>query len=170
VSKLIAAVALSLFIQCLSGSAFAQEGPTVFKEPGIYVSRPNGSCTAALKTSEKGGFMQLFIGHDGDHLAHVADDVNAVAWASAESLVYSVSPIYGKPGVFVVTCSSTPKVSILVAPTHKDRAYPDGSDYFEVQAVRGHEVRYRYGADVDRIDFEHWHSAENVQTAHLTAE
>ena len=172
-SRVISTVTFSLLTAltaCFLGPALAQEGLPAFKEPGVYASKPNGSCTVALRTLGQGGFKQLFIGRDRDHLVHIADDVTAVAWAGAELLVYSVSPIYGKPGIFAVTCASTPKVSVLVAPTHKDNAYPDGSDYFEVQAVRGHEVRYRYGADVDKIDFGHWQSTGSLRTAHLAAE
>ena len=58
----------------------------------------------------------------------------------------------------------------LVAPEHKDRAYPQGSAYFEVQSINGHEVRYRYGADVDQIHFTSWHSAENFRTAQIPTE
>jgi hypothetical protein len=87
------------------------------------------------------------------------------------SLVYSVSPIYGSPGIFLVTCTSDPKISTLVTPEHKDSAYPQGSDYFELQSTNGNEVRYRYGDDVDRIDFKRWRSTNNnLRTVRLPSD
>ena len=136
-------------------------------KPGIFTSKPGEVCTAALKVSPQGGFKQLFLGRDRDHLSHIADDVTAILWVSPNSLVYSVSPIYGHPGIFLVTCDSDHKVSTLVAPEHKDAGYPEGSDYFEVQSIGGLEVRYHYGADVEKIDFAHWHSSKNVRTVRL---
>jgi hypothetical protein len=168
-ANVMAALWVSFILDCFLTSAFADPGGAI-SEPGIFVSKPGEVCTAALKTSPQGGFKQLFIGRDRNHLTHVADDVTAIIWATPKSLVYSASPIYGKPGVFLVTCTSQPTISTLVAPEHKDRAYPQGSDYFEVQSINGHEVRYRYGADVDQIDFTSWHSAENFRTAQIPTE
>src|SRR5450631_1152105 len=126
------------------------------RQPGVVVSTPNGACTASLKTSSQGGVLQLYVGLDQDHLAHVAEDVNGIAWASPTSLVFSVSPVYGSPGIFLVTCSDKPQVKMLVGPKNIDKAYPQGSDYFELRSITGNQVQYYYGDDVDKINFSQW--------------
>jgi hypothetical protein len=137
------------------------------RQPGVVVSTPNGACTASLKTSSQGGFLQLYIGHDQDHLAHVADDVTGIAWATSTSLVFSVSPVYGSPGIFLVTCSDNLNIKMLVGPNNIDKAYPQGADYFELRSIIGHEIQFYYGDDVDKINFSQWRSSKNMRIVRL---
>jgi hypothetical protein len=132
------------------------------REPGHFAS-PGNACTAVLRRSSQGGFLQLYLGHDKNHVARVADDVTAFAWASPNSVVYSVSPVYGHPGVFLARCSSRSAITILVAPKNIDKAYPHGADYFELLSINGNHVEYFYGEDVDTIDFERLRTDNNLR-------
>jgi hypothetical protein len=123
------------------------------RQPGVFVSPPDKACTVALKKSLQGGFMQLYL----------ADDVTAFAWASPSVVVYSVSPVYGSPGVFLAKCAAPRKVTVLVAPSNIDRAYPKGADYFEIRSITGHQIEYFYGDDVDKIDFTQLRSDKNLR-------
>lgn len=134
----------------------------VIKEPGISSFESKGICTAALKKSAQGGYLQLFIYLHNSNPVHVADDITAIAWVNSNLLAYSVSPIYGKPGVFVVACDKKPRVSRLVAPESIDSAYPDGADYFEIQSVSKNQIRYYYDADVDKMDLERLRSDKHL--------
>jgi hypothetical protein len=161
------AVLSAATLGCIPASVAYSDSGQAIREPGIFSYAPNEMCTAAVERSPQGGFLQLSVGSHRDHLIHVADDVTAILWSSPRSLVYSVGPIYGKPGVFLVTCASKPRISKLVGAQHKDKAYPDGADYFEVQSISGREIHYLYGADVDTIDFTHWRSDGNLRTVQM---
>ena len=136
------------------------------KEPGVYVSA-NGRCRAELKVAPMGGFLQLYLRLNESVFTHIADDVTGLAWATPTSLVYSASPIYGTPGVFLVTCTSNPRTKMLVGPTNIVDAYPKGADYFELQLVRDRDVNFYYGADVDKIDFATFRSEQALRVTKL---
>jgi hypothetical protein len=83
-------------------------------------------------------------------------------------MVYSASPIYGKPGIFLATCAAAPVVKMIVAPVNADAAYPQGADYFEIRSVSNGRVQYLYGADVDTTDFTKLRSTDsNVRSVDL---
>ena len=82
----------------------------------------------------------------------VIEDVSGVAYLRNDSLVFTVSPIYGKPGIFIYDCMSKRKTRI-VKPHTIDEAYPDGADYFELQDIRDNKVYFYYAPDVDSTDF-----------------
>jgi hypothetical protein len=124
-----------------------------------------GSCTAQISISPTGGFRQLFLERTGVAQVHLADDVTGVAWISNLELVYTVSPVYGVPGVYVVDCDS-PKAKpvTLVASMIHNAAYPNGADYFELKSVVGSQITYYYGRDVDAIDFTSFRTAQNERS------
>jgi hypothetical protein len=152
---------------CFFAASAYSNSVDAIRQSGVFVSGPNGGCAASLKTSSQGGFLQLYVGRDQDHLAHVAEDVTGIAWASPTSLVFSVSPVYGSPGIFLVTCSDKPQVKMLVGPKNINKAYPQGSDYFELRSITGDQVQYYYGGDVDTISFSQWRSDKNVRRVRL---
>lgn len=126
---------------------------TALKEQGYYPS-PGRMCTAILKVSPQGGFLQLYVQPSEGKMVHMADDITGFLWANEKSLVFSSSPIYGRPGVFEVTCDrERPTLKMLVGPKNSNSSYPDGADYFELKEIKGRSLLFFYGADVDRIDF-----------------
>lgn len=170
-SKLIKSTALvsawATIVVVLFASGAIASTVSAIKRPGAFPSVPDGRCTATLKKSAQGGFMQLFIGSDSNTPLSLADDVTAIAWANSTTLVYSVSPVYGKPGVFLTTCVTAPQAKKLVSPTHFDKAYPDGADYFELYSLRGGRALYYYGGDVDTIDLARLHGKKNLRTVEI---
>ena len=140
---------------------------TALKEQGSYQS-PGKMCTAILKVSPQGGFLQLSVQTSMGKLVHMADDVTGFLWADEKSLVFSSSPIYGKPGVFEVTCDrERPTLKILVGPKNINSAYPDGADYFELKEIKGRSLRFFYGDDVDSIDFNDFRTEKNLRSVLL---
>ncbi len=123
----------------------------VVKKPGVYNS-PGGSCQVSLSISEFGGYLNLTVDSGN---AQVVRDVTGVAWATENVLVYTVSPIYGQPGVYLFDCVSR-QTTRIVAPSFFTKAYPNGSDYFELQGFAPDSrdtVYFYYAPDVDSIDF-----------------
>jgi hypothetical protein len=112
-----------------------------------------------------GGFRQLFLKRGGVPDVHLSDDVTGIAWFSDSELVYTVSPVYGVPGVYVVDCSNqTAKPVRLVAPITYNPAYPKGADFFELKSVVRNRITYFYGPDVDAIDFTRFRTTMNERS------
>ena len=126
---------------------------TALKEQGSYPS-PGQRCIAVLKVSPQGVFLKLSVQLSTGKLVHMADDITGFLWANEKSLVFSSSPIYGKPGVFEVICDRDRlTLEMLVGPKNINSAYPDGADYFELKKIKDRSLQFFYGADVDSIDF-----------------
>ena len=140
---------------------------TVLKEQGSYPS-PGKMCAAVLKVSPQGGFLQLSIQTSMGKLIHMADDVTGFLWVDEKSLVFSSSPIYGKPGVFEVTCNhERSTLRRLVEPKNINSAYPDGSDYFELKEIQGRSLQFFYGDDIDSIDFNEFRTKKYLHSVVL---
>lgn len=122
----------------------------VFKNLGAYNS-PGGQCPIYLTTSEKGGFTQLQFQSKSSG-KKLVNDVTGVAYISNEILVYTTSPIYGTPGIFIYDCLSE-NTKQIVGPTKIDKAYPQGSGYFELYGIKREKIYFYYSPDVDQIDF-----------------
>lgn len=127
----------------------------VAKREGVYAS-PGGKCEASLTINELGGFLNLTIRRKGDERgSHVVNDITGIVWISENELLYTVSPIYGKPGVFLYDCNLF-ETKRIVGPRTINTAYPDGADYFELQAFSpdsGGRILFYYSPDVDSVDF-----------------
>ncbi len=137
-----------------------RDGQEPIKRPGTF-SSPNGKCEASLKTSDRGGFLMLTTGQDG---RISVNDVTGMIWAADRTLVYTTSPIYGKPGLYVFDCDSS-HVKRIVSPGTITKAYPDGADYFELQGIsRGDPaiVNFYYAPDVDKVDFNTFRAPANL--------
>ena len=140
---------------------------TALKEQGSYPS-PGQRCIAVLKVSPQDGFLKLYVQLSTGKLVHMADDVTGFLWANEKSLVFSSSPIYGKPGVFKVTCDrERPTLEMFVGPKNINSAYPDGADYFELQEIKGHNLQFFYGTDVDSINFNEFRTKKYLHSVVL---
>jgi len=99
--------------------------------------------------------------------ARVVDDVTGVLFVVPDRLVYSVSPIYGRPGVFAFNCR-TGRVRRLVRPKNVDPSYPEGLDYFELAWLKDDRIYFYYAADVDRADFTTFREPKNLYVTDLS--
>lgn len=126
----------------------------VTRQAGVYVS-PDGQCEATLKVSEWGDMTLSVIKKNDKNSINAIKDITGVVWLGENQLFYSVSPIYGKPGIFSFDCTSM-LIKQVLRPRTINKAYPDGADYFELQdAVPGAKgiIYFYYASDVDTIDF-----------------
>lgn len=98
-----------------------------------------------------------------------AKDVTGIAWISDNDLVYTVSPIYGQPGIFLFDCASMQTKRIL-GPKNADTAYPDGTDDFELQSVSFDRVKklfFFYAPNVDQVDFKKFRTKDFLYQINL---
>jgi hypothetical protein len=135
----------------------------VFTAPGIY-DTPSHTCPLSLNISEMGGFKQLLL-HTKLKSDKKVNDVTGLAYLSNNQLVYSVSPVYGIPGVYIYNCNSK-TMKRISGPRKIDKAYPLGAEYFELYKVEKKKIFFFYGSDVDQIDFEKFRSEKFLR--HVT--
>jgi len=123
----------------------------VIKQPGAYKSIAEG-CQILLEISEMGGYLKLTVNPPS---LHIFKDITGIAWASDDILLFTVSPIYGEPGVFLFNCV-TKQISRIIAPKTVNKGYPSGADYFELQGFSKNDEQkfyFFYAPDVDAVDF-----------------
>lgn len=139
------------------GSVVIYPRPGILDAGAVYETQ-KGRCTVSLQISDMGGHVLLAL-PSKVHQKQVIKDVTGVTYRSNDSLVFAVSPIYGKPGVSLYDCVSQRKKQI-VKPRTINKAYPDGADYFELQDVRDSKIYFYYAPDVDSTDFTKFRSQE----------
>ena len=128
----------------------------VVAKPGIFQPR-NGKCQAELLTSGLGGFTILSIRQMDSLVAQEIKDVTGIAWVTESLLIYTVSPIYGNPGVYLFSCT-TKETRRIVAPKNINDSYPNGADYFELHRLSADKVYFYYTPDVDTVNFKEFRS------------
>lgn len=111
-----------------------------------------------------GGFLQL---HLPSKPARVVNDVTGALFVSPRRVIYTVSPIYGRPGLFVFDCASR-RVRRLVGPRTFHRTSPEGADYFELAGQKDDRIFFYYVADVDRFDFARLHEPDRLYFTDLS--
>ncbi len=149
-SALVAGCSLLEPAELQSQIAVRSQRNEVINQVGSYESF-GGKCPIVLITSKIGGFIQLIPSVQGDE-KHIVDDITGVGYLSDSLLVYTVSPVYGDPGVYLYDCISK-STNRIVNPRTLNKAYPNGSDYFELYGWRENRILFYYAPDVDSIDF-----------------
>jgi hypothetical protein len=124
---------------------------------------PNGKCKARLQVSAESGSLVLSVNSQTARSTAVLD-VTGIAWVGNEVLVYTVSPVYGKPGLFLLDCNAM-QTKRIIGPRSFNAAYPDGADYFELTGVSGYSNKvafFYYSSDVDVTDFHVFRTTKNL--------
>ena len=101
--------------------------------------------------SAEGGFKQLLLESDLSK-NEIVNDITSAIYFSNELLVFSTSPLYGNPGIFVYDCSLK-NIKRIVAPQKLNKAYPQGADFFELKSIEDDTIYYYHTTDVDKTDF-----------------
>ncbi|NOS81043.1 MAG: hypothetical protein HOP32_05610 [Nitrospira sp.] len=130
---------------------------------GVYTTQ-FGGCTISMKISDMGGFTILALPLKGAKTRNV-EDVTGVAYLPSDALIFTVSPMYGRPGIYRYDCLAK-QVKQLVRPRTINKGYPDGADYFELQDVQGDTVYVYYSSDINATDFERFRSPEYLYKIH----
>jgi hypothetical protein len=162
-------VAFTLLMSQLSPASLQvmpnTDSTKVINRVGRFYS-PNRRCLASIKISSMGGMLVLNLDKDP---GHQIEDVTGIAWISGRTLVYTTSPIYGTPGVYVYSCDSKQSRRI-VAPRTINNAYPDGADYFRLQGISQATpttVYFYYVSDVESLDVKTLESPTHLFRVHL---
>jgi hypothetical protein len=177
---IIVSVTILLFIsissQCQSSNREIKIPPITgepFEMPRFFKSRngehirilksPNGKYIAIFKLV--GPEWQLFVKTSPKKiLDRGISGVNGIQWLTdGNSLIFSVAPIYGRPGVYTWNIKDN-ILNKIVKPRTFDDAYPDGKDYFEMLSLSEDDDRlfFFYSPDVDKTDFQTFRFKENL--------
>jgi hypothetical protein len=149
-------------LPCAAAGADAERGSL---QVGEHRS-PGGTCEVRISTSAENGARELSLVRPKSAL--VTQDLTGAIWRDANTLVYSVSPVYGRPGLFELDCPSG-RSTTVVPPAVRDKGYPDGADYFELVSVdpRMQKACFYYFPDVDREDFTNFRTPEHMRCVQL---
>jgi len=113
---------------------------------GDVLEPESGKCSVLITEEPGVGALDAKLRLGSNTVASVMD-VAEIFW-TGETLVYSVKPIYGDPGIYVWRCASSPPVKI-VRPTNFSKAWPQGADYFRLVGEENGKLTYEYAPDVD---------------------
>lgn len=169
-SRLSSTVLLGLIF--FGGAAFAKVQvklikPDVLMEKTGNYSVKSSPYYAQLEHSGMGGFLEMTIVEKGTDKVVIEKikDVTGATWVANNRIVFTASPIYGKPGLYLLALEHG-KSELLEAPKNKNRFYPDGADYFELVNTdsKNKTVQYYYTPDVDKTDFKKFRSKTNLRT------
>ena len=150
----------------LSCSVTFERPEKAINDIGSFYS-PEHIFKANVTVDSMGGFRELEVYKDGSQLSKFRD-VNAFIWIGNDKILYSVSPIYGKPGIYLFNCS-TKKNEIILKPSTLNSEYPNGADYFELvgYSSSSNEFTYFYAPDVDLVEFETFREKSNIRRQRL---
>lgn len=96
----------------------------------------------------------------------VVNDVTGIIWIDGDKLLFSVSPIYGQPGIFLFACKEM-KAKRILGPTTFNKSYPDGADYFEVKDLFKEKLYFYYTPDVDSTYFPTFRTKDHLYRINL---
>ncbi|NJD87715.1 MAG: hypothetical protein FIB05_06860 [Betaproteobacteria bacterium] len=116
------------------------------QESGSVLASPLGDCTCFVHEIEGTGARAVkMVGKHGK--VRKLRDILEMGWVDGK-LVAAVSPIYSRPGIYLWNCEDN-SLRVLVPATNKNRAWPDGADFFRLLRVENGVLEYEHAPDVD---------------------
>ena len=157
---------VSIFGECGSSDKGLKIPPITGKpiKPPKSLKSPNGMYVAILKTVE-GEAQRLFVRTSPTKILDPGiNDVTGIQWLpDGNTLIVTVSPIYGKPGIYTWNVRDN-IIRQILKPKTFDKFYPDGKDFFEMISLSedGDKLFFFYSPDVDNTDFRKFRSKDNL--------
>ena len=126
--------------------AWASSGHVALPAPGSELASPSRACLVkVLQDAGTGRLRARLYAHA--RLVLDMPDTREMAWVD-EVLLFAVSPVYGRPGIYVWQC---PQLSVrrVVRPTRVSRDHPGGTDYYRLLRIDGETLYFAHAPDVD---------------------
>jgi hypothetical protein len=137
----------------------------VIDDEGSFNS-PGGKYDAILRVGE-GGFLTLRIfSRPDERYSEIINDVTGIIWITEKDLLFTVSPIYGRPGIFLFNCTEM-KAKRIFGPKTFGKAYPNGADYFQLEGFSKGKIYFYYSRDVDSTDFYTFRTKDHLYQMNL---
>jgi len=159
-------VSLSLLTIARSGESLLS-GPAITHQEGSFIS-PGGGYTALTEVTAMagGGISLTIVSKSDDRRSDPIDAVTGIAWISENKLLYSVSPIYGIPGIFVFDCRKM-KAKRILGPKTCRKGWSDGDDNFELKKFSEGMIYFYYAPDVELVDYQEFITKEYLYQINL---
>ncbi len=147
---------IALIIGCISLFPIACSGETLLSGPaidklGTYIT-PGGGYSALLEHGEGDISVLTIVSKSDGRRSKSIDDVSGIVWISDSKLLYSVSSIYGIPGIFIFDCKKM-KTKRVLGPKTFYKGKPYGADYIELKEFVEGKIYFYYSPDVELTDF-----------------
>ena len=156
-------VSLSLLTIACSGESLLS-GPAIDKL-GTYIS-PGGGYTALLEHGEGDMSVLTIVSKSDGRRSNAIAAVTGIIWISENKLLYTVSPIYGIPGIFVFDCRKMKTERILGPKTFRE-GWPNGVDNFELKGFSEGTIYFYYAPDVELVDYQEFITKEYLYQINL---
>lgn len=110
------------------------------------------ACIVNTEINGMGGSLDLTVEKTDKKILGPVIDISAWGWISEDELIFSVLPVYGKPGLFKFSCREE-KLQKLVAAKTITKTSPDGTDFFWLQRLdpKNLLIYYYYHPDLDAV-------------------
>ena len=113
---------------------------------GSELYSPSRRCYAKVLEDARGRMLRARL-YARDRLAVEVAGTREMVWAG-ETLVLSVSPASGRPGIYAWECGR-PSARRVVRPSRASLAHPGGSDVYQLVEIDGDILYYAHAPDVD---------------------
>jgi hypothetical protein len=124
--------------------ALAREDGVGVPPPGAELPSPSRECLVKVLQDAGNGHLRARLYARARLVLDIAD-TREMAWVD-EVLLFSVSPDYGKPGIYAWQCPER-RVRRVVEPTRTSHDHPDGTDYYRILRIDGETLYYAHAAD-----------------------
>lgn len=153
--KIITLLVLSFSLLC--STSYSNElttvklGEVVALHYGRFTLQEN-ACIVNIEVNGMGGSLDLTVEKTNKKILGPVIDAPAFGWISENDLIFSVSSVYGKPGLFKFSCREE-KLQKLVAAKTIIETYSDGADFFWLQRLDPKKllIYYYYHPDPDAV-------------------
>jgi hypothetical protein len=132
-------------------AALAGGEPIGLPAPGAELYSPSHRCYAKVLEDARDRTLRARL-YGRDRLVGEFRGSREMAWVG-ETLVFAVSPAFGRPGIYVWECARA-AAQRIVKPARSTRAHPGGSDYYQLLEVDGDVLYYAHAPDVDSPSLE----------------
>jgi hypothetical protein len=144
---LISSVIVSICLLPIACSGEALLSGSAIDKLGTYTS-PGGGYTALLEHGEGDMSVLTIVSKSDGRRSKSIDAVTGIVWISESKLLYSVSPIYGIPGIFVFDCRKM-KMKRILGPKTFRKGWPDGVDDFQLKEFSEGKIYFYYAPDIE---------------------
>jgi hypothetical protein len=129
-----------------AASAWAIRAPVVVPPAGAELASASRRCYVKVLEGERPDLRRARLYGPG-RLAAEVPGAREMAWVG-ETLVFSVSPASGRPGIYAWDCGAATLVRVL-GPERVNVAHPGGTDLYRLVEIDGDILYYAHAPDVD---------------------
>jgi hypothetical protein len=146
-------------------TAWAIRAPVVVPPAGAELLSASRQCYVKVLEGARPDVRRVRL-YGPRRLALEVSGAREMAWIG-ETLVFSVSPASGQPGIYAWDCAASSVVRV-VGPERANLAHPGGTDLYRLVEIDGDILYYAHAPDVDSPTLER-DLQRGIETLRLSA-